>query len=451
MYRTALTAACCCLLLVLTANCVRSKPRTLVARPAGPVSQTDYTQYHIPSPEPVVSNQTSNSPRIPDSGPVKPPNPAPVVHGVTNPVAPGITKLGFDLLARLDRSDSDKNVFISPASIALALAMTWNGAAGSTNRAMAQVLGLADTAREAVNSSYRRLLNELSSSDTALHLDIANSLWLRNGIPFYPDFLQVNRQTFAAEIDSLDFNQDAIARINDWVSQKTRGKIARIIERFAPEDVLLLINAVYFKGLWSHPFNDAVPGPFTLASGETRQIPMMNQSGRYSHLRGPGFEAAAVPYGSGRASMYVFLPDLGVSIDSLVRELRSRNWDSWLQEFSNEKGSIRLPRFKFEYEARLNDDLAALGMAEAFGGHANFSRMTPLPVFISRVIHKTYVEVSEKGTEAAAATMVVMSMGIRQHEPEFSLVVDRPFLVMVYDSAADASLFVGAVRNPGEK
>ena len=116
---------------------------------------------------------------------------------------------------------------------------------------------------------------------------------------------------------------------------------------------MILVNAVYFKGLWTQAFDSAVPGPFTLASGETRQIPMMNQSGKYLHLRGPGFEAAAVPYGSGRASMYVFLPDRGVSLDSLLQELRSRNWDSWRKEFSNEKGSVRLPRFKFEYEVEL--------------------------------------------------------------------------------------------------
>jgi serpin B len=261
----------------------------------------------------------------------------------------------------------------------------------------------------------------------------------------------VNRQTFAAEIDNLDFNQSAIVRINDWVNQKTRGKIARIIEQIDPiYDIMFLVNAVYFKGRWSRAFDPAVPGPFTLAGGETRQIPMMSQSGKYLHLRGPGFEAAALPYGSGRASMYVFLPDPGVSIDSLLRELRSRNWDSWRKEFSDEKGSVRLPRFKFEYEAELKDALSALGMTVAFGKDADFSRMTSMPkAHISEVIHKTYVEVNEKGTEAAAVTSVRVSFGaIQPHEPEFSLIVDRPFLVMVYDSAADAALFAGAIRNP---
>jgi serine protease inhibitor len=446
MYRTALTAACCCLLLVLTANCVRSKPRTLVARPAGPVSQTNNTQYQVDPLGPAATAQSSNSSGAPNSGPSEPPN--------SVPVTPGITKLGFDLLARLARSDADKNVFISPASIALALAMTWNGAAGSTNRAMAKVLGLTDTTQAAVNASYRRLLSALPGSDTALQLDIANSLWLHKGYPFNPDFLQADRQTFAAEIDNLDFNQDAVVRINDWVNQKTRGKITRIIEQINPiYDIMFLVNAVYFKGSWSRAFDSAVPGPFTLAGGETRQVPMMSQSGRYLHLRGPGFEAAALPYGSGQAAMYVFLPDPGVSIDSLVRELRSRNWDSWRKEFSNEKGSVRLPRFKFEYETELKEALSALGMAEAFGGHADFSRMTSMPkAYISEVIHKTYVEVNEKGTEAAAVTSVRVSFGaIQPREPEFSLVVDRPFLVMVYNSAADAALFVGAVRNPGEK
>ena len=408
---------------LLVAGCARTKPGTPAVRPAGSAGSADTAQHHSPAPGTLSSTS----------------------------VTPGVAKLGFDLLARRARTDADKNVFISPASIALALAMTWNGAAGSTNYAMAQVLGLADTAREAVNSSYRSLLAALGSSDTTLQLDIANSLWLRKGIAFDKDFLRVNQQTFAAEIDNLDFNQSAVVRINDWVSQKTHGKIAQIIGQLDQRDYMILVNAVYFKGIWTHAFDAAVPGPFTLTSGATRQAPMMRQSGRYLHLRGPGFEAAALPYGSGRASMYVFLPDHGVSLDSLIRELRSPDWDSWRKKFSDEKGSIQLPRFKFEYEVELNGDLGALGMAEAFSTKANFTRMTSVPVFISEVIHKTYVDVTEKGTEAAAVTSVrVGTTSVPTREPEFSLTVDRPFLVVIYDGASNATLFAGAIRNPGE-
>jgi serpin B len=178
---------------------------------------------------------------------------------------------------------------------------------------------------------------------------------------------------------------------------------------------------------------------------------MMSQSGPYLHLRGPGFEAAAVPYGSGRVSMYAFLPDPGISIDSLIASLRGQNWDYWRQEFTNQRGSITMPVFKFEYQVSLNNPLSALGMGIAFDpSRADFSRMcqTTQAPCISEVIHKTFVDVNEKGTEAAAATAVRVTATAVPPRHEFSLVLDRPFLVAIYDSDAQALLFLGAIRNP---
>jgi serpin B len=432
-----------CLLIVAFASCARAKPGI---RPGGKAARSSDVTPTKP--------ETPPAPEVSPSSPAPAPNPAARASPGPASVAGGADKLGFDLLSRLAESDPKGNVFISPVSIALSLGMAWNGAAGSTEAAMAKVLGLPDTSREAIRQEFAGMVRNLQSSDTALHLDVANSLWVGKRFPLVPDFVTFCRQSFAAEVDNVDFESpDAAAQINNWVSRKTQGKITRIVDQTNALDAAFLINAVYFKARWSRTFDDAKPGPFAPAGGKTESIPVMRQSGEYSYLRGPDFQAAALPYGTGRIRMYAFLPDPGVSLDSLTRELKTRHWNSWLAEFVNADGSIVLPKFKLEYAARLDNSLKALGMAEAFDpNRASFSRLCrsgPQP-HISEVLHKTFVEVNEKGTEAAAVTstrIMCTALPPRPHA-KFSLVIDRPFLAAIYDSEARALLFLGAIRNP---
>lgn len=366
----------------------------------------------------------------------------------------GATGLGFGILSRLTRADPGANVLISPTSISLALAMTGNGAAGATQDAIAQTLGISALTAEAADSAYFQLGQALADPDSQVQLDIANSLWAQWGIRFRKQFLQLSRDYFGAQDSNFEpMDPKSVTRINDWVSNHTHGKIDRILDAISPETFLFLFNAIYFKGSWTKAFDAKLTRDqqFAFSGGEQEQVPMMNQSGTYRYLKGESFQAVELPYGSGRLSMYVFLPDDSSSLDDLIQDLTLDNWSSWNAGFKRMKGDIALPRFRFEYQATLNDVLGAMGMGPAFDSGADFSAMTESgpPVFISEVMHKTFIEVNEEGTEAAAVTWVAMATGMMPRpEEHFSMTVDRPFLVAICDQQTGAVLFLGAIRDP---
>jgi serine protease inhibitor len=361
---------------------------------------------------------------------------------------------GFNLLQQLREKEPEENIFISPASVAMALAMTYNGAEGETRRAMAETLLLQGMSLEEINKAFADLKTILENPDPKVELAVANSLWARAGMAFEEDFLQRNRDYFAAKTTELDFSlPGAAGEINGWVKEQTRGKIDRIVEPpINPMTVLFLINAIYFKGDWSEPFDAGQTReiPFTLADGTVRPHPVMFKEGDYRTFETEDFEAVSLPYGkTGRVSMYVFLPARESSLADFYLDLNRENWDRWMNAFTGQQAEIGLPGFKFEYEASLNDALAALGMAGAFDEEAaDFSGMRPIPpnLFISEVKHKTFVEVNEKGTEAAAVTSVEMRLTAM---PEmFTLIVDRPFFFAIVDNQTGTILFMGSVSDP---
>ena len=362
------------------------------------------------------------------------------------------TKFGFKLLAELNRADSTGNIFISPASIALALAMTGNGAAGTTREAMARTMELGEISLDSLNRSYQRLLGDLKKPDSQVRLSIANSLWARKDIQLSPEFLKLTGRFYGAKVTNLDFaRSDAARKINDWVSRNTQRKVNYLIDRTNPNDLLYLINAIYFKGSWSQKFDSrrTARREFTLLNQTRESIPMMTQSGDYRYCRDDKFQAVSLPYGSGRISMYVFLPNVESDLAELLRGLIAENWDSWLPRFRRVKGDIVLPRFQLEYEATLNDALKELGMAEAFDpARADFSNLTRARIgaFISAVKHKAVVEVNEEGTEAAAATSV--GVALTALPESFTMVVDRPFFFAIRDNQTGLVLFTGVVRDP---
>ncbi len=365
-------------------------------------------------------------------------------------------EFGFNLFNQLQRQDANKNVFFSPLSVTTALAMTYNGAAGETRQAMGRTLKLDGMSLAEVNQSSAELLKALKSSDPKVELAVANSLWAQQGIKFKEDFLARNRQFFGAEVASLNFSDpQAVARINGWVSANTKGKIAKIIDRINPQQALFLINAVYFKGLWQQKFDKALttPQPFHLLGGRQKPVPMMSQSGSYRYLRGDKFQAVSLPYGKGGASLYLFLPDQGSSLNDLLKSLSYQKWEQWISSFRNTPGDVKIPRFKLDYESMLNDALKTLGMEIAFSAErADFSAMSDRrDLFISEVKHKAVAEVNEEGTEAAAATSVGISVTSARPTPQrFTFVADRPFLMAIRDQQTGAILFMGAVMEPKE-
>ena len=363
---------------------------------------------------------------------------------------------GVDLYKELIREEPGENVFISPASVGFALSMAMNGAAGGTREAMTDALGLSGIGIDEANRTDSTLIDRMSDSMRAVKLSIANSLWARSGVDFKDEFLRRNKRYYGAEIRTLDFaGPDAPATINKWVAGKTNGTIPKIVDEIDPSTILFLINAVYFKGTWTKEFDTALTReePFHLMNGETSPRPLMMQRGTYDYLDGDGFQAVRLPYGDERIGMYVFLPAEDSSLDRFHEELTGGKLNAWIGGFARRAGTIGLPRFKLEYEATLNQSLAALGMAVAFDpDRADFTRMfeaADANAYIHTVKHKTFVEVNEEGTEAAAVTSVEMRVtSVSEEEPPFRMIVDRPFFLAIVDRETGLILFMGAIVNP---
>jgi serpin B len=365
----------------------------------------------------------------------------------------------FKLFDGLTTADPGANVFISSPSVAIALTMACNGADNETRTAMTDALELEGLSMEDVNAAYESLIALLESPDSAVELSIANSLWAREGLPFKEEFLQVNAEYYDAEVTELNFNlPEAAPTINAWVSDNTRGKIREIVDDpIDPAIIMFLINAIYFKGPWTYEFADSLTEDraFTLLDGSTKRHPLMHQSGMYDYLRGDGFQAVSLPYSKGRVSMYVFLPDRESSLAAFQIQLTAANWKDWMASFQETKGDIALPRFTIEYETSLVDALSQLGMGIAFSeSEADFGRMFPISpaanVYISDVKHKTFVEVNEVGTEAAAVTSVEFGVtAFPGPQPEyFTMTVDRPFFFAIRDNETGVLLFMGSIVDP---
>lgn len=359
---------------------------------------------------------------------------------------------GYELFHELVRAEKDKNVFISPLSVSMALVMTYNGAAGETEEAMRRTLGFASLTREQVNEAFKSLTALLLSLDPQVQLQIANSIWYRQGYTVEPEFVSLNWNYFAALVQGLDFNDpNAPNVINDWVDQNTRGRIKKIIERIDPLDMMFLINAIYFKGTWTYQFDKAKTQDDWFSRPDSVRVPckmMVQTNEHFLYHSTDDFQMIDLRYGRGLYSMTVILPRPDLNIDSLIVRLDAATLAQWVGSLREQQGTLYLPKLKLEYELLMNDVLKAMGMAIAFGDGADFSRMfvEELDLYISRVLHKTFVQVDEEGTEAAAVTVVEISL--TSGPSGFVMRVDRPFVFMIRENHSQTVLFAGKIVEP---
>jgi serine protease inhibitor len=359
------------------------------------------------------------------------------------------TKFGFNLFHTLSKQQPNENIFISPTSVALALSMTYNGVSGETKQEMTKVLELTGMTTQEINAANQGLQNSLQKIDPTVQVLIANSLWAQQGFSLKPEFLQTNQEYYQANVTELDLiNPQSLSIINNWVSQKTQGKIEKIVDKIRPDEVLFLINAIYFKGNWKTPFDKSKTAnkTFSLSDGSSKQHPMMSQTAVYGYYETDKFEAVSLPYGKeGSLSMYIFLPRLNSNLETFLQQLTPENWNKWMQEFRKTNCIIEIPRFKIEYEVELKSTLIALGMAGIFDiSKADFSAMTDDNVAVASVKHKTFVEVNEEGTEAAALTSIHL---LRSRLP-FQMNVNRPFFCAIQDHTTGTILFMGTIVDP---
>jgi len=272
------------------------------------------------------------------------------------------TRFALSLFKDLIAEDADRNVFISPLSISIALSMTSNGAEGSTRDAMARALQLGNMSLEELNQGYLNLIESLENADKLVNLSIADSIWIRDSFEPYikQDFTQRLIEYYKSEIFSRDFrNPQTINEINGWISNQTEGKIDKMVDEIDPQLVMFLINAIYFKGEWVTSFNESATkeADFFLSDGSTIKANMMSTKGNFSFYEGEDFKAARFPYGRDKIAMYVFLPNRDVSLDSFVGSLSQGSLENYIDKFSVVKGlEVKFPKFRIEYGVkRLND------------------------------------------------------------------------------------------------
>ena len=364
-------------------------------------------------------------------------------------------KFGFDLLKNItQKEESKKNIIISPTSVALALAMAYNGAEGATKTAMEETLNKQGLSIDDINESYKYLIQALKTVDEKVTMSIANSIWYRNDFEVEQDFISTNQNYYDAEVTALNFDDsDAKNIINSWVAEKTNNKIMEIVDNISPETVMFLINAVYFKGIWHYEFNESETEelPFTLADGTVKQVETMSMKADLNYYNNNIFQAVELPYGQGNYTMMLFVPNNENTVNDIISELSRENWSNWISGFSQTNSvNVFLPKFTFEFERTLNDILTAMGMTIAFSpGEADFSKINPnYELYISKVKHKTFIEVNEEGTEAAAVTSVEIGYTCDDGDNSITVNFNRPFLFAIREVTTGAVVFIGKVENP---
>lgn len=349
--------------------------------------------------------------------------------------------------------ESDENAFLSPLGVSAVMAMTYNGAGGETKDAIANAFGFDQISNEDLNAYYQTLIKGLPLVNPQTELLMGNAIWYNENMTLKPDFLKISKRSYLAKAGKLDFTDPrAKDAINDWVTEQTKGKIEKIIEQTQADDLAYLLNAIYFKGMWEHKFDKekTEKADFRTASDQVVQTDFMQNRESYRRLtmEALGLEAVEISYTDNKFSMVLVRPT-----DALTHDWDTAELADFVKALGTEQATFRsgkidlyIPKFKFSYERKLNDDLTNMGMGVAFQDNADFSNLSGQTAKISEVKHKAFVEVDEEGTEAAAVTNVGAVVTSAPIIPKVRF--DRPFVFLIKENASNLILFVGKVNNP---
>lgn len=344
-----------------------------------------------------------------------------------------------------------ENLIISPLSISTALSMTLNGADGTTREAMTEALRLNGLTPEAVNDSYKKLVGALLSVDNQrVYLTIANSVWTEKNFVVKKPFTDILTDYYTADAKSFDISDPLAPKsINTWIENKTNGLIKDMVDKLESNTVMLLINAIYFKGKWNSQFDksNTVNEPFYKTSGTSSNVPMMKQKADFKAYTGDGFKMAEFPYGQGNFVMDVILPDENNGLAEVSQLLTEGNFNEWIAGMREIETDLSFPRFKYSYKKKLKDILSDMGMGIAFGDGADFSNISDQSLLINDVTHQAFIETNEEGTEAAAATIVDIGVTSAPVSP-FVFKADHPFIYIIRETTTNSILFMGKVVDP---
>ena len=352
-------------------------------------------------------------------------------------------------------SSNGANTFFSPLSLNMALGMAYNGASGDTRVEMADALGMADFTDTEINEYYQKMSQALLNIDPLTEIGIANSIWYRTGFPVKKPFIDINREYFDAAVRELDFSRsDATDIINKWCADKTKDRIKEIIAGPIPGEVMMyLINALYFKSKWQFEFDKAntTSEDFTKADKQTKKVNMMTQTTALPYYADQHLQCVEMPYGNQAFSMVAILPANDMDIDQLIDYLDDTVWENIVDNMREQNVWVKLPRFKIECELPLNDPVKNAGMERIFDGNfAEFENISDVPLFVSNIKQKTFVEVNEEGTEAAAVTVIEFAFTSAGPGTGIPFFANRPFLYLIKEKSTGVILFIGRMDEPKE-
>ena len=353
----------------------------------------------------------------------------------------------FALWNRINHAASDSNIFVSPLSVSFALGMTMNGAAGTTFDEMRSALQLGTTPLASIDSGYRSLITLLTTLDPSTTMEIANSIWYRDGFPFNQSFLNDASSNFGAEVAPLNFSDPSgvLSKVNGWANDRTHGRIPKVLDSVDPQTVMYLLNAIYFKGVWRGRFDSAQTRPATFhAVGGDQTVPMMHRDSLILYAETSTYQAVDLSYGDSSFTMTVLLPKPGSDVEAVAASLTPSAWQSLTSNFHGRQVSLDFPRVTLSWKRGLIDDMKALGMRAAFDD-ADFTRMSPAgrQLVISLLQQNAFVKIDEQGTEAAAVTTVGVTV---TSAPLRTIVrVDHPFIIVIRERLSGTILFMGKI------
>ena len=367
----------------------------------------------------------------------------------SNALTKAHNEFGFKLYRELQMESKGENIFISPTSIATAFGMLYNGTVDQVRSEFDEVLEFKNVSEKSFNLANQSLIWNLVASDEFAELDIANSIWVKDGFFVQPDFISTNVQHFDAVIKNAPFTQRTVWDINQWCSDKTRGKITSPLSELTADDIMVLVNAIYFKGLWKNPFDKrhTHPADFTLVDNSQISVSLMAREGSYHFLENDELQAVRLPFGDGKMAMSFILPKKG--LEAFQQSISPESFVKLQNEMHKRKVMLLVPRFKIDSKKDLKRSLKSLGMKEAFKLTAGFSLINPNEYLgISQVIHNTFLEVKEEGAEAAAVTAIVITREMATMEEVPLMKIDRPFFCAISNIETGNVVFLGSIFNP---
>lgn len=358
----------------------------------------------------------------------------------------------FDIFRKiLENAEESENIIISPLSISFALSMTLNGANGATRDSMLKALRAEGISPEQINSSLSDLTDAMLSVDKRVLISIANSVWTENDFEVKKSFIDILTEFYDAESKDFDINDpNAPDIINEWIENNTKGLIRDMIESLDDNTVMLLINAIYFKGKWKSQFDASMTEEesFYRPGAASVEADMMNQTNDFKFYSGNGFIMAELPYGQGNFVMDIILPDDRYGMPALIPAITGDDFASWVSQMNERELRLALPRFKYSFKKELKDVLSDMGMSIAFTDAADFTNIASYPpLLINKVTHNALIENNEEGTEAAAATVVEIGLTSMPPEP-LVFKADHPFLYIIREVTTNSIIFMGRVTDP---